>query len=125
MLNFSEGRKRFDTMKMDYGAGGHADDGNCRLVRFFGICLGVLVVAYAVLAFRLFVEREASGPVAVPLISLRMLLGAAAVLVVVYPAWLARPLERQIELMGRLFEDGFANLSTRRRSTSPPRWPTI
>ena len=46
---------------------------------------------------------------------LRVSVGAAALLIIFYPPWLARPLERQIALMGTLFEDGFVNSSTREK----------
>jgi hypothetical protein len=42
------------------------------------------------------------------LIALRALLGAAALVVILYPTWLARPLEQRIGEMGALFDTGFA-----------------
>ena len=91
------------------------EDANRRLVRFFGICLGVLVFSYWTVSFRLFLESRTFDAVDVLLMSVRTLLGAAALVVIVYPAWLARSLDRQIDLMGSLFEQGFANSSARER----------
>ena len=91
----------------------HANDGaNRRLVRFFCICLSSLVFIYSLLAVRLFFESETFGAADLLLTSVRVLAGLAALVVAIYPAWLARPLERQIDLMGHLFEDRFVNLST-------------
>src|SRR6202022_4686748 len=91
----------------------HANDGaNRRLVRFFCICLSSLVFIYSLLAVLLFFESETFGAADLLLSCVRVLTGRAALVVAIYPAWLARPLERQIELMGHLFEDRFVNLST-------------
>lgn len=46
---------------------------------------------------------------------LRVAFGVAALLIIVYPPWIARPLERQITLAGRLFEDGFAQTDAREK----------
>ncbi len=46
---------------------------------------------------------------------LRVALGVAALLVIFYPPFIARPLERQIALMGTLFEDGFAQTGTKEK----------
>jgi hypothetical protein len=89
---------------------GH-DDANLRLVRFFGICLGSLVFVYSLLAVRLFLEDSSFEAADWALIALRVLLGAAALVVVFYPPWLARPLESRIGEMGRLFETGFTATS--------------
>jgi spermidine synthase len=91
------------------------DDANRRLVRFFSICLSSLVFVYSLLAVRLFLEGNSFGLTDWSLIALRVLLGLAALIAVIYPAWLARPLERQIELMGSLFESEFVKASTREK----------
>jgi spermidine synthase len=91
------------------------EDANRRLVRFFSICLSSLVFVYSLLSVRLFIEGEAFGLADWALIAIRALLGVTALVVVVYPAWLARPLERQIELMGSLFEGEFVKASTREK----------
>jgi spermidine synthase len=91
------------------------EDANRRLVRFFSICLSSLVFVYSLLSVRLFIEGEAFGLADWALIAVRALLGVTALVVVVYPAWLARPLERQIELMGSLFEGEFVKASTREK----------
>src|SRR5882757_1702420 len=92
-----------------------ADSANRRLVRFFGICLSSLVFVYALLAVRLFIEGEAFAATDWVLIALRVLLGAAALVMVIYPPWLAGPLERQIDQMGGLFEDQFLTASAREK----------
>jgi spermidine synthase len=104
-----------DTMSIDYVSGEYLDEANRRMVRFFGICLGILVFAYALLSFRLFLERGAFGAADLLLMSARALLGVAALVVLLNPGWLARRLDREVELMGKLFEDGFANAGTRER----------
>jgi spermidine synthase len=95
-------------------AQGH-DDANLRLVRFFSICLGSLVFVYALLAVRLFVEGSSFAASDWTLIALRVLLGAAALVVILYPAWLARPLEQRIGEMGALFDAGFAGASPKEK----------
>ncbi|QDW40285.1 hypothetical protein FFI89_026055 [Bradyrhizobium sp. KBS0727] len=102
-------------MSIDYVSGEYPDEANRRMVRFFGICLGILVFAYALLSFRLFLERGAFGAADLLLMSARALLGVAALLVLLNPGWLARRLDREVELMGKLFEDGFASAGTRER----------
>src|SRR5579871_5827525 len=95
-------------------AHGH-DDANLRLVRFFSICLSSLVFIYALLAVRLFIDGTSFAASDWALIALRVLLGAAALVVMLYPAWLARPLEQRIGEMGTLFDAGFADASTREK----------
>ena len=83
---------------------GQGDDANLRLVRFFSICLGSLVFVYALFSVRLFVDAGHFGVTDDLLIALRVLLGATALVVISYPAWLAQRLEPVISEMGRLFE---------------------
>ena len=92
---------------MEQGRG----EANRRLVRFFSICLGSLVFVYSLLAFRIFIEGHAFAVTDWLLIVLRILLGVAALVVMIYPPFIAHPLEREIEAMGSLFEGGFANAS--------------
>src|SRR6266478_5181535 len=92
---------------MEQGRG----EANRRLVRFFSICLGSLVFVYSLLAFRIFIEGHAFAVTDWLLIVLRILLGIAALVVMIYPPFIAHPLEREIEAMGSLFEGGFANAS--------------
>src|ERR1700754_846444 len=94
---------------------GQGDDANLRLVRFFSICLGSLVFVYALLAVRLFIDGNSFELADWALIALRVLLGAAALVMMLYPAWLARPLESRIGEMGTLFEAGFADASTKEK----------
>ena len=91
------------------------EDANRRLVRFFSICLGSLVFAYSMLALRLFAEHATLDPAELLLVLARALLGVAALAVIFYPPWLARPLERQVDLMGNNFETGFASSSTKEK----------
>jgi SAM-dependent methyltransferase len=91
------------------------DDANLRLVRFFSICLGSLVFVYALLAVRLFLDGDSFEVSDWLLIAARVLLGAVALVAIIYPAWLARPLERQIGEMGSSFEAGFASASTKEK----------
>jgi spermine/spermidine synthase len=91
------------------------DDANLRLVRFFGISLSSLVFVYALLGVRLFLEGSSFAPADCFLIALRVLLGAAALVVIFYPPWLARPLERRIAAMGALFEAEFASADTKEK----------
>src|SRR5277367_2454333 len=109
-------RKRSGIMDSHSVAIAHVtEDANRRLVRFFSICLSSLVFVYSLLSVRLFIEGEAFGLADWALVAIRALLGVTALVVVIYPAWLARPLERQIELMGSLFEGEFVKSSTREK----------
>jgi hypothetical protein len=91
------------------------DDANRRLVRFFSICLGSLVLVYSLMSVRLFIESSTYSLSECGLTVLRVALGVAALLVIFYPPWIARPVERQIELMGTLFEDGFAQTGAKEK----------
>ena len=82
---------------------------------FSCICLGTLFFAYSVLAFRVLLERGTFGALDLFLISVRLVLSGMVLLVVVDPPWLARRLDRQIDLMGSLFEQAFANSSTKEK----------
>src|SRR6476661_7849616 len=97
-------RKRSGNMGTQSIDAEHAgdDDANRRLVRFFSICLGSLALVYSLLSLRLFLEHGTFQIADFALTLLRVSLGAAALLIIFYPPWLARPLERQIDLMGRL-----------------------
>src|ERR1700758_215078 len=91
---------------------GQGYDANLRLVRFFSICLGSLVFVYSLFSVRLFVDAGNFGFTDDLLIVLRVLFGAAALVVIAYPAWLARWLEPRISEMGRMFEGEFASAAT-------------
>lgn len=95
-------------------AQGH-DDANLRLVRFFSICLGSLVFIYALLAVRLFLDGTSFAASDWALIGLRVLLGAGALVIMLYPAWLSRPLEQRIGEMGTLFDAGFGDASAKEK----------
>jgi spermidine synthase len=88
-----------------------SDDANRRLVRFFSICLGSLAFIYSLLAVRLFIEGGVFAVADWPPMVLRAGLGVAALILIFYPPWLARPLEREIDAMGNLFEGEFAKAS--------------
>ncbi|HLZ03246.1 MAG TPA: hypothetical protein VKR55_13995 [Bradyrhizobium sp.] len=91
------------------------DDANLRLVRFFLICLGSLVFVYALLALRLFLDGNSFALSDWALIGLRVALGAGALVVMLYPAWLSRPLEQRVSEMGSLFETGFAAVAPKEK----------
>src|SRR5664279_1707476 len=74
-------------------------DTNRNLVRIFSICLSSLVFCYCTLAIRQLLEQEAFDTVNLLMTSVRLVLGVAALCVIFYPAWLARPLERPIDTM--------------------------
>lgn len=87
-------------------------DANRRLVRFFSICLSSLVFVYSLLALRIFIEGSAFAATDWMLAAAKAMLGAVALVVLIYPAWLAGPLERAIDEMGELFEAGYAAAAT-------------
>jgi spermidine synthase len=94
----------------------HANnDTNHSLVRIFSICLSSLVLCYYALALPLFLRHQTLDAVNLFMTSVRALLGVAALLVIFYPPWLARPLERQIDAMSSLFEAGYANSTTKEK----------
>jgi hypothetical protein len=94
----------------------HANnDANRSLVRIFSACLSILVIVYSALALRQSPEHATLDTVTLLMTSLRALLGVAALFVIFYPAWIARPLQRQIDAMGNLFEVGYENSSTREK----------
>lgn len=90
-------------------------DTNRNLVRIFSICLSSLVFCYCTLAIRQFLEHETFDILNLLMTSVRVLLGVAGLFVIFYPAWLARWLERQIDVMGSLFEAGYENSSTKEK----------
>lgn len=90
-------------------------DTNRNLVRIFSVCLCSLVFFYSVLSFRQLLVRETFDGIFLLLTTARVLLGVAALAVIVYPPRIARPLERHIEAMGRLFEAGFADASKKEK----------
>src|SRR5262249_43971541 len=71
---------------------------------------------YALLSVRLFVDGNNFATADWALIALRMLLGAAALVMILYPAWLSRPLERRIGEIGALFDAGFAETPGKEKS---------
>src|SRR5262249_31997877 len=99
------GRAFMSTHSITMGHG--SDDANRRLVRFFSICLGSLVFIYSLLAVRLFIESGTYAAAESPLMASRVALGIAALIMIIYPPWLAHPLEREIDAMGSVFEAEF------------------
>ena len=91
------------------------NNSNRNLVRIFSICLSGLVFIYSMLAIRLLLERETFDAVNFLMTFPRVLLGVAALLVIFYPPWIARPIERQIDVMGSLFEAGYAKSNTKKK----------
>jgi hypothetical protein len=95
-------------MAIRNGRSKHANnDTNRNLVRIFAICLSSLVFCYSLLGLRLYMGRETVDVVNVLLTSARALLGLAALIVILYPPFLARPLERHVDAMSSLFESSF------------------
>jgi len=93
---------------MQHARVAHADqDANRRIVRLFSVCLSAIVLFYCATELGQLLSRQAFDITDLLLTSLRILLGAAALLVIFYPPWLARLVERQIDLMSRPFSDGF------------------
>src|SRR5215471_3809969 len=92
-----------------------SDDANRRLVRFFSICLGGLGFIYSLLAVRLFIDGGVFAVADWPLMVVRVGLGVAALVLILYPSWLARPLEREIDAMGSLFEGEFTKASAQEK----------
>ena len=90
-------------------------DTNRNLVRIFSICLSSLVFCYCTLAIRQLLEHETFDILNLLMTLVRVLLGVAGLFVIFYPAWLARWLERQIDVMGSLFEAGYENSSTKEK----------
>ena len=88
---------------------------NRRLVRLFCICLGTLFLTYFTLAFLILLERGTFGALDLFLTAVRLVLSGMVLLVIVDPPWLARWLDRQIDLTGSLFEQAFANSSTKEK----------
>jgi spermidine synthase len=90
-------------------------DTNRNLVRIFSICLSCLVFSYAILGLRQLLEYQTFDTVSLVLMLARLLLGVAAIVVILSPPWLARPLTRQVDAMGSLFETGYADSSTKEK----------
>jgi SAM-dependent methyltransferase len=84
---------------------------NRSLVRIFSICLGGLAFCYALLGLRLFVGQQNFDALQLILAAGRVAIGAAGLVAVFYPPWLARPLERQVDAMGSQFEAAFTRTS--------------
>jgi SAM-dependent methyltransferase len=90
-------------------------DTNRSLVRIFSICLSTLVLCYSAMAFRQLLVSETFDFATLFLSTLRIALGVAALFVIINPPWLARPLERQVDSMGSLFETGYDASSTKEK----------
>ena len=90
-------------------------DTNRSLVRIFSICLSTLVLCYSAMAFRLLLVSGSFDFATLFLSMLRIALGVAALIVIINPPWLARPLERQVDSMGSLFETGYDAASTKEK----------
>ncbi|MGH6685064.1 MAG: hypothetical protein ACRECA_14295, partial [Pseudolabrys sp.] len=80
---------------------------NRNLVRIFSICLSTLVLSYSTLALRHLFESATVDVALLFMTAVRVSLGAAALFVMFNPTWLARPLHRHVDAMGRLFEAGY------------------
>jgi spermidine synthase len=71
-----------------------------------------------VLAWHELRESETIGAAFLFISAARISVGVAALFVMFNPAWLARPLQRQVDAMGRLFEAGYASSSTQEKIRS-------
>ena len=91
------------------------ENANHRLVRFFCICLGTLVFTYSLLALRLALESSVITSTEVLLTAVRVVLGAAALAIIIQPRQLAEPLGRHIAEIGTTFEAGYATMSTKEK----------
>lgn len=103
-------------MQESAGIGDHdasRENANHRLVRFFCISFGALVVTYSLIALRLAFESVQVTPTDVVLSMVRTLLGLAALTILVYPRRLAEPLGRYIAQLGTDFENSFATVSVK------------
>jgi hypothetical protein len=99
------------SIAMEHGS----DDANRRLVRFFSICLGSLVFIYSLFAVRLFIENGTFAAAEWALMAFRVALGIAALIMIIYPTWLAHPLEREIDAMGDVFEAEFTKAGAKEK----------
>lgn len=94
---------------------GWTENANHRLVRFFCICFGILVFAYSLLALRLQFESDNITAAQLLLTLVRVLMGAAALTIIINPPRFAQPLGRQIARLGTDFEDGYASMSSKEK----------
>ena len=87
---------------------------NRSLVRSFCLSLGGLLFAYATIAVYVLLALENPGWAELAVGVLRIAFGFGLALLFCW-GWLAEPLERQVGLMGALFEADYANLSSETR----------
>ena len=83
-------------------------------MRIFCLSLGGLLFAYATIAVYVLLALENPGWAELAVGVLRIAFGFGLALLFCW-GWLAEPLERQVGLMGALFEADYANLSTQTR----------
>ena len=91
------------------------NDANLGLVRLFGICFGSLLFTYSMLGLRVFLQQGDFDTIHFALLAARLLLGAAGLVLLLYPVRLAGSLERQIDAMSSEFEIGYASLTTKQK----------
>ena len=87
---------------------------NRSLVRSFSLSLGGLLFAYATIAVYVLLALENPGWAELAVGVLRIAFGFGLALLFCW-GWLAEPLERQVGLMGVLFEADYAKLSSQTR----------
>lgn len=88
---------------------------NRSLVHIFCLSLSGLLVLYSAIAVYDLVTRESASAVELAAGMVRIALGLLAFAVLFGWGWIAGPLQRQVGLMGALFEADYANLSTKSR----------
>lgn len=84
---------------------------NRSLVRIFCLSIGGLLFAYTTIAVYGLLALENDGTAELAVAVLRIVFGFGLGLLFCW-GWLAEPLERQVRLMGALFEADYASLST-------------
>jgi SAM-dependent methyltransferase len=88
---------------------------NRSLVHIFCLSLSGLLVLYAAIAVYDLVARESAAAAELTTGVVRIALGLLALGVLFGWGWFAGPLQRQVGLMGAVFEADYANLSTKSR----------
>ena len=88
---------------------------NRSLVQLFCLSLSGLLVLYSAIAVYDLVTRDSASAVELAAGVVRIALGLLALGVLFGWGWFAGPLQRQVGLMGQVFEADYANLSTKSR----------
>jgi SAM-dependent methyltransferase len=86
---------------------------NRSLVHIFCLSLGGLLMLYSAIAVYDLAARETANAAEFATGAVRIILGLLALGMLFSWGWLAEPLQRQVGLMGAVFEADYANLSTK------------